>query len=105
VDGRSLVPVLEGTAASWKDYLLFEYYGVGPAYSGVRTRDQETYVQYDSGENEYYDLSADPWQLESTHAAPENAERLEELSAILSALLVDWRFVYPQDLNPHELVR
>jgi N-acetylglucosamine-6-sulfatase len=85
VDGRSLIPVLEGTATSWRRYLLFESYGAR-AFSGVRTRGQDTYVQYKSGEKEYYELTVDPWQLMSRHAGRENAERLKSLSTILSNL-------------------
>jgi arylsulfatase A-like enzyme len=86
VDGRSLVPVLEGTATPWRRYLLFEYFLSGHPYVGVRTAGGESYVEYDNGEKEYYDLTVDPWQLRSTHGAPENAERLAQLSATLSVL-------------------
>jgi len=90
VDGRSLRPLLEGTATSWRRYLLFEYFaqhaGGAPPYGGVRTLGGETYVEYKTGEREYYDLTRDPWQLDSAHAAPENAERLKTLSAVLIGL-------------------
>jgi arylsulfatase A-like enzyme len=87
VDGRSLVPLLEGVDASWRQYLLFEnYWRPSHAYSGVRTAAGETYVEYESGEKEYYDLATDPWQVDSAHAAPENAQRIGELSARLSEL-------------------
>jgi arylsulfatase A-like enzyme len=89
VDGRSLVPLLEGAAASWRQYLLFESYWIKNlhhAYGGVRTAGGETYIEYKSGEKEYYDLRTDPWQLESGHADRENAQRIGELSAHLSEL-------------------
>jgi N-acetylglucosamine-6-sulfatase len=87
VDGRSLVLLLKGTQTSWRQYLLFEnYWGRSNAYGGVRTADGEAYVEYESGEKEYYDLTADPWQLDSAHSAPENAQRIGELSALLSEL-------------------
>jgi N-acetylglucosamine-6-sulfatase len=85
VDGRSLVPLLEGRATSWRRYLLFETFG-DSIYSSVRTAGGEVYTEYSTGEKEYYELAGDPWQLESEHAAPENAERLKELSAVLSGL-------------------
>jgi arylsulfatase A-like enzyme len=85
VDGRSLVPLLEGTSSSWRQYLLFERFN--QPYNGVRTAGGETYVEYPTtSEKEYYKLGTDPLQLESADAAPENAERLEDLSAILSDL-------------------
>ena len=69
MDGRSFEPFLGGDAPeTWRDSLLIE--GVRsdspkrPAYSGVR-RQEEIYVRYESGEEEFYDLRKDPYQLES----------------------------------------
>jgi hypothetical protein len=86
VDGRSLVPLLEGTARRWRQYLLFEYDDSRLPYGAVRTTGGETYAEHGSGEKEYYDLAADRWQVNSTHSAPKNAQRIGELSAILSEL-------------------
>jgi N-acetylglucosamine-6-sulfatase len=87
VDGRSLVPLLEGTETSWRQYLLFETWVRRKFSDGVRSAGGETYVEYrTTGEREYYDLATDPWQVESAHAAPENAERVGELSGVLSSL-------------------
>jgi len=86
VDGRSLVPVLEDTATSWRRWLLFEHFLPGHPYVGVRTAGGESYIEYETGEKEYYDLTVDPWQLQSAHVAPENAERLAQLSETLSVL-------------------
>ncbi len=86
VDGRSLVPLLEGTAASWRGYLLFEYFLSGHPYVGVRTAVGESYIEYEDGGKEYYDLRVDPWQLRGAHADPQSAERLAQLSQTLSAL-------------------
>jgi hypothetical protein len=87
VDGRSLVPLLEGTQTQWRQYLLFETWGRRKFSDGVRSARAETYVEYRATDDrEYYDLATDPWQLESTHAVPENAERVGELSGVLSGL-------------------
>jgi N-acetylglucosamine-6-sulfatase len=69
MDGRSFEPFLEGGAPPrWRDSLLIEGAKSDnpqrPAYSGVR-RENEVYVRYESGEEEYYDLENDPYQLES----------------------------------------
>jgi N-acetylglucosamine-6-sulfatase len=69
MDGRSFETFLWGDAPeAWRDSLLIEGVKSGsprrPAYSGVRRRD-EIYVRYESGEEEFYDLSKDPYQLES----------------------------------------
>jgi arylsulfatase A-like enzyme len=86
VDGRSLVPLLKGTATSWRKRLLLELEWGERSYAGVRTAYGETYVEYESGEKEYYDLATDRWQLDSAHSAPENAQRIGELSTFLSEL-------------------
>jgi N-acetylglucosamine-6-sulfatase len=67
MDGRSLAPFLDGSApGAWRDSLLIEGATSGgrPAYSGVRG-ENEVYVRYETGEEEYYDLAEDPHQLES----------------------------------------
>jgi arylsulfatase A-like enzyme len=88
VDGRSLDPLLsESMPADRRKRLLIEGFRGNNAFRGLRTAEGETYVEYqETGEKEYYDLSTDPWQIESAHAAPENAGRLGELSATLSSL-------------------
>lgn len=86
VDGRSLRPVLEGTNPPWRNRLLFESWDGRKTYDGIRTAGGETYVEYETGEKEYYDLAVDPRQVRSTHAAPGQAKRLVGLSKVLSNL-------------------
>jgi arylsulfatase A-like enzyme len=86
VDGRSLVSVLEGTATSWRRWLLFEHFLSDHPYVGVRTAEGESYIEYETGEKEYYELTVDPWQLRSAHVAPGNEQRLAQLSETLSVL-------------------
>jgi arylsulfatase A-like enzyme len=87
MDGRSLVPFLDGTppaSEGWRDALLIEGARSGsprrPAYSGVY-REDETYVEYENGEREYYDLAEDPHQLNNApeEASPELRRRLAAL--------------------------
>jgi len=80
MDGRSFAPFLDGTAPeAWRSSVLIEgargtHYD-RPAYSGVR-REGEVYVEYESGDKEYYDLASDPYQLESRpEAAPRSMEQ------------------------------
>ena len=79
VDGRSLVPLLNGKtpAAGWRVGFLIEHWarrsangGGLPEYAAVRTPDY-LYVEYVTGERELYDLRSDPYQLESLHATAE----------------------------------
>jgi arylsulfatase A-like enzyme len=106
VDGRSLLPLLRGQSPSyWRQALLLEHKtdapddnlaprsgtleppdpfqtaGAGPnisGFSGLRTADGLTYIEYDTGEFELYDNGADPAQLHNTYpsAAAELKARL-----------------------------
>jgi N-acetylglucosamine-6-sulfatase len=93
-DGESLLPELAGTGSMSRTYFSLEHLeggdeigdGAGPhpsAYCGVRTHQYPTvpgrwmYVRYATGEEELYDLDADPWQLSSLDKNPAyEAQRL-----------------------------
>ena len=89
MDGRSFAPFLDGTAPeAWRSSVLIEgvrgTYYERPAYAGVR-REDEVYVEYDSGDEEYYDLVKDSYQLENRpeaapHAMVEDLRALEDCS-------------------------
>jgi arylsulfatase A-like enzyme len=85
MDGSSFAPFLDGTAPeTWRSSVLIEgakgTYYERPAYAGVR-REDEVYVEYDSGDKEYYDLVRDPHQLVNRpEAAPRSME--EDLGAL-----------------------
>jgi N-acetylglucosamine-6-sulfatase len=71
VDGRSLVPLLTGSSSSWRGSILLESLekrrpdgSVVPSYCGVRTRSR-VFVRYATGEEEYYTLATDPYQLKN----------------------------------------
>jgi N-acetylglucosamine-6-sulfatase len=64
-EGESLVPLLTGTAESWRRALLIEHLrGTNPipTYCAVRT-ERYLFASYDTGERELYDLRADPFEL------------------------------------------
>jgi arylsulfatase A-like enzyme len=94
VDGRSLVPLFSGSDLPWRDSLLLEGYDDGfenkayvpPDFKAIRTSDGRTYVEYETGERELYDLRTDPHQLRSLHDEPERAVEVSALSARLQAL-------------------
>jgi arylsulfatase A-like enzyme len=86
VDGRSFDPLLSANPpARWREQLLIEMYKSHP-FSGLRTSDAKTYVEYENGDRELYDLQADPYQLSSRHRVPRNVALREELHARLRAL-------------------
>ena len=84
IDGRSLVPLLEGRRpASWRHAVLVEHHGPDidptdpdyqakdagnpPSYEAIRL-DNSVYVEYADGEREYYDVAADPYELRNVYA-------------------------------------
>jgi N-acetylglucosamine-6-sulfatase len=65
-EGRSLAPLLRAPTASWRSDFLIEQarlFSV-PGYCGLRTT-RFTYVRYETGEEELYDLTRDPHELEN----------------------------------------
>jgi arylsulfatase A-like enzyme len=87
-DGRSLVPLLQDSARSWRPNLLLERYSPSGerSFCGLRTDDGFTYALFGSGEEEMYDLALDPDQLESVGSDPSYAEKRRELRAETIAL-------------------
>jgi N-acetylglucosamine-6-sulfatase len=91
VDGESLVPLLHGRApAGWRDAVLIEHHhpptpngdpdhqdarsGNPPSYEALRTRDL-LYVEYVTGEREFYDLRGDPAEMDNTYDELDGATR------------------------------
>ena len=82
-EGRSLVPLLGGAAPPlWRKNVLVEFTRPAnrdsaaqtpvPPYQALRT-EQHTYVRYDTGEEQLYDLRADPFQLNNLAATADPA--------------------------------
>jgi len=70
-DGASMLPLLSGTASSWRTDLLLEGYDdpakptggeYVPTYCGLRT-ERYAYFRYGTGEEELYDLQTDPYEM------------------------------------------
>jgi N-acetylglucosamine-6-sulfatase len=98
-DGRSLVAWLHGRrVANWRREILVEHHGrvldagdpdlptrgAGnpPSYEAIRTRGS-LYVEYVTGEREYYDLRRDPFELDNLAASlpPARLRRLHRALA------------------------
>ena len=79
--GMSLLPLLGSSTAPWRDRFLIEsktLVGV-PAFCGIRSTGY-AYVRYvRSGEQELYDLSADPYELANVASDPRYATVLTRL--------------------------
>jgi arylsulfatase A-like enzyme len=69
-DGMSLVPLLTYSGQAWRTEFFSEHVAENPAgnaiWAGVRDS-RWKYVRYWTGEEELYDLNADPYELNSLH--------------------------------------
>jgi N-acetylglucosamine-6-sulfatase len=95
IQGRSLMPVIEGTAENWRSSFLLEYYSdtvferiENMGYKAVRT-DRYKYIQYTDldGMDELYDLQDDPYELKNIIDEGNAAEIIEEMKQELQRLL------------------
>jgi arylsulfatase A-like enzyme len=78
-DGQSFLSVLIDPAAQFRDGFLIEQYQDDgedrsmtsrvPAYVGFRTKDWK-YVEYETGEQELYDLVNDPYEMDNLMGKP-----------------------------------
>jgi arylsulfatase A-like enzyme len=86
MDGESLAAAPRaGRALLLEDWPNGTFVGLPPHYEGVRTAD-DVYLEYATGEREYYDLVSDPHQLVSGHDAPATLARRQALAAVLAGL-------------------
>ena len=72
VDGRSLRPVLDGSATTWRTAILFESRfesATSKNFYGIRTSDEKKYVEYGGGFRELYNLNTDPHELSNSYNA------------------------------------
>jgi len=86
-DGRSLIPLAQHGRRAANRMLLFESFSSyqSRGFLGIRTR-RYSYILRPSGEDELYDLLADPHQLESVHADPAYEEIRQTLAAAVERL-------------------
>ena len=94
LQGRSLVPIFSGTAGSWRESFLIEYFTdtvfprvLNMGYSAVRTTNAK-YIEYRElqGMNELYDLDADPYEERNLIDASEAAALRAAMQAELQKL-------------------
>lgn len=86
VDGRSLLALLRGADLPWRAEILTEYWGQPQlTWAAIRT-DRWKYVEYENGDRELYDLSADPYEMTNVVASPQHAQVVTDLRQRLDAL-------------------
>ena len=82
-DGTSLLPLLRGDQTTWRtDFGVEHLQGLGDdiqSYCQVRNDTGFSYTKYATGEEELYDLNADPYQLSNAVTDPSYATVLAQL--------------------------
>ena len=95
IEGRSLMPLLRGTARDWRTSFLIEYYSdsvfpriLNMGYQSVRT-ERWKYIHYTELDDmdELYDLAADPGEMNNAIGDPARAADLRTLKEELRRLL------------------
>lgn len=104
VHGYSIVPLLKGDAARWRDVALFEYFQEAwlprfPDWQSARSN-RWKYVRYSSHPelNELYDLAADPNESRNLIDDPGAQDARKQMEAALDRLLRET--AAPKELPP-----
>jgi len=97
VQGRSLVPLIKGSARKWRQSFLIEYFNesawpwiVGMTYKAVRTeRHKLIHWVHKEGVDELYDLERDPFEINNAIGDPAYADVVKSLRKELRKLVAD----------------
>jgi N-acetylglucosamine-6-sulfatase len=98
--GRSLVPIFDGTVRDWRSSFLVEYFSdtVFPrvykmGYVAARTA-RHKLIRYREleGMDELYDLESDPYEERNLVNAPDARPVLDEMQGVLQHLLTELRY-------------
>lgn len=88
IDGMSWLPLVDGPQVGWRDEILLEQWRDAPEkrWAGIRTATHK-FVRYDNGDEELYDLVADPDELQNLARNSMFAAERADLTMRLDALL------------------
>jgi arylsulfatase A-like enzyme len=97
IQGRSLVPLMDGVPRGWRTSFLAEYYNesawpwiVGMGYKAVRTEHHKlVHWVHKEGMDELYDLERDPYEISNRFSDPAYARIREALTTDLRRLVAE----------------
>ncbi len=102
MQGRSIVPVLEGkTPADWRTAFYYHYYEAGgehnvPHQYGITTATHKLIRYPQLNEWELFDLTKDPHEMKSVYSDPAYESTVQELKKQLAALQVQYKDENPE---------
>jgi N-acetylglucosamine-6-sulfatase len=80
-EGRSLLPILTTPGSAWRTDVLIEHHLTDvPSYCAVRST-SALYVRYGNGEEEFYPLAIDPYELQNRIGDPAYATTITAMRA------------------------
>lgn len=95
--GRSLTPLFQSDAASWRKDWLYEYYEYPgdhsiPKNRGIRTERYKfiEYYEQNPAEYEFYDLASDPQEIHNLYVQKQYDSLVSELRARMHALRIEY---------------
>lgn len=92
VQGKSLVPLFDGSAKEWRKSLYYAYYELGehavPQHFGVRTDRHKLIYFPKNNQWNLFDLQNDPTEMTSVHADPAYKRTRDELTEEFQRLRV-----------------
>ncbi len=81
VDGMSLVPLFSG-GSDWRSTLLLEAWPDRGHWTAIHTEDS-IYIETDNDLSEFYDLTADPYEMDNKINDPKYASIIRDLKSML----------------------
>jgi arylsulfatase A-like enzyme len=90
IQGRSLLPILNGKPKAWRQSIYYAYYELGehavPQHFGVRTHTHKLMYFPGTAEWNLFDLARDPQEMRSVHNDPNYQQVRSDLSAEFTRL-------------------
>jgi len=88
MQGRSLIPLLDGRQKEWRKAIYYHYYTNGehnvPRHDGVRTDRYKLISYYTDGTFELFDLEKDPHELRNIYDNPEYRDVVKRMLKLLN---------------------